>query len=230
MTNKVHQFPFHISLNDLRSLWCFQEAVAVVKEVEDPEESTKKLVGEAIRRGSADNITCVVVRFLESKTANNNGSSSSEEANQVQTAVRNDSDHKKSTKETNQDHIAVHRDLDCSNADNENLNQKPIAVTAAGRSVSSEQSGLAEEKNQMPIAIRSGSELKSSSTKVPNQGKITVHNDSDNSIANQKPVAATHTTSLEQSGSTSEKNRKPIQVHSDSPASRTSSSTPSIFN
>ncbi|XP_020878028.1 probable protein phosphatase 2C 71 isoform X1 [Arabidopsis lyrata subsp. lyrata] len=207
-----------------------EEAVAVVKEVEDPEESTKKLVGEAIRRGSADNITCVVVRFLESKTANNNGSSSSEEANQVQTAVRNDSDHKNLTKETNQDHIAVHRDLDCSNADNENLNQKPIAVTAAGRSVSSEQSGLAEEKNQMPIAIRSGSDLKSSSTKVPNQGKITVHNDSDSSIANQKPVAATHTSSLEQSGSTSEKNRKSIQVHSDSPASRTSSSTPSIFN
>lgn len=197
----------------------------MVKEVEDPEESTKKLVGEAIRRGSADNITCVVVRFLESKTANNNGSSSSEEANQVQTAVRNDSDHKNLTKETNQDHIAVHSHLDCSNADNENL-----VVTAAGRSVSSEQSGLAEEKNQMPIAIRSGSELKSSSTKVPNQGKITVHNDSDNSIANQKPVAATHTTSLEQSGSTSEKNRKPIQVHSDSPASRTSSSTPSTFN
>ncbi|KAG7556413.1 PPM-type phosphatase domain [Arabidopsis suecica] len=197
-----------------------EEAVAVVKEVEDPEESTKKLVGEAIRRGSADNITCVVVRFLESKTANNNGSSSSEEANQVQTADRNDSDHKNSTKETNQDHIVVHRDLDYSNTDNENLNQKPIAVTARGRSASSEQSGLTGENIHIPIAIRSGSEPKSSA-KVPNQGKITVHNDS--------PVAATHTTSLEQSGSTGEKNRKPIQVHSDSTESKTSS-TPSIFN
>ncbi|XP_010493741.1 PREDICTED: probable protein phosphatase 2C 71 [Camelina sativa] len=245
-----------------------EEAVAVVKEVEDPEESSKKLVGEAIKRGSADNITCVVVRFLESKTANNNGSSSSEEANQGE-EVANDSYHKNSAKETNQDHNTVHKEMD-RNADSESLNQKPIAAksnensnqkpivarsnessnqkpiaassnensnqklnaassneslkqkptaarsndslnqkptafTEAERSVSSEQSGLAGEKNQMPIAIRSDSEDKSS-VKVPNQGKITVDNDSDLSIA-KKPITATHTTSLEQSGSTDEKNR-----------------------
>ncbi|CAD5332619.1 unnamed protein product [Arabidopsis thaliana] len=210
-----------------------EEAVAVVKEVEDPEESTKKLVGEAIKRGSADNITCVVVRFLESKSANNNGSSSSEEANQVPTAVRNDSDHKISAKETNQDHTAVHRDLD-RNADSEssnqkpiearskdNSNQKPIAVTAAERRVSSEQSGLAGENTQMPIKNRSGSEPKSSA-KVPNQVQSTVHNDLDSSTA-KKPAAT------EQSGSTGERNRKPIEVYSDS-AARKTSSTPSIFN
>ncbi|XP_010454823.1 PREDICTED: probable protein phosphatase 2C 71 [Camelina sativa] len=266
-----------------------EEAVAVVKEVEDPEESSKKLVGEAIRRGSADNITCVVVRFLESKTANN-GSTSSQEANQGELAVRNDSDHKNSAKETNQDHTAVHRDMD-RNTDSESLNQKPVAArsnetsnqkpiarsdessnqkpiagrndessnkksiaassneslnqkptearsndslnqkptafTEAERSVSSEQSGLPGEKNQMPTAIRSDSEAKSSD-KVPNQRKITVDNDLDHIIA-KKPVTSTHshTTSLEQSGSTSEKNRKPNEVHSDSSASK-ASSVPSI--
>lgn len=231
-----------------------QEAVAVVKEVEDPEESTKKLVGEAIRRGSADNITCVVVRFLESKSANNKASrissthaNSSQEANQGKTAVRNDSDHKISAKETNQDHTAAHSDLD-RNAESENLNQKPIAArsndsgpisltkkpiaitAAAGRSVSSEQSGSASQKNQMPIAIRSGSEAKSSA-KQPGQEQITVHNDLDRSIANQKQkIAATHATSSEQSGSTGEKkNRKPIAVHSDSATSK-SSSVHSIAN
>jgi len=213
------------------SLMVFQEAVAVVKEVEDPEESTKKLVGEAIKRGSADNITCVVVRFLESKSANNNGSSSSEEANQVPTAVRNDSDHKISAKETNQDHTTVNKDLD-RNTDSQSLNQKPIAArsadnsnqkpiatTATGHSVSSEQSGLTGEKSQMPIKIRSDSEPKSSA-KVPNQTQSTVHNDLDSSTA-KKPAAT------EQSGSTGERNRKPIKVHSDSAARKT---TPSIFN
>lgn len=62
-----------------------QAAVAMVKEVEDPEESAKTLVGEAIKRGSADNITCVVVRFLEKKTASSShiSSSSSKEANEM---------------------------------------------------------------------------------------------------------------------------------------------------
>lgn len=223
----------------------------MVKEVEDPEESSKKLVGEAIRRGSADNITCVVVRFLESKTANNNGSSSSsEEANQREIAIRKDSDHKNSAKETNQDHnTAVHRDLD-RKAENKSLNQKPmadrsdssshitsnqkpIATTAAGRNVSSEHSGLAEEKNQMPIAISNSSEAKSSEAKssakkVPDQGQTTVDTDLDRGIA-KKPVTATHTTSLEQSRSTGEKNRKPDEVHSDSAPSK-GSSNPSVFN
>ncbi|KAG7550220.1 PPM-type phosphatase domain superfamily [Arabidopsis thaliana x Arabidopsis arenosa] len=62
-----------------------EAAVAMVKEVEDPEDSAKKLVGEAIKRGSADNITCVVVRFLEKKTASSShvSSSSSKEASEM---------------------------------------------------------------------------------------------------------------------------------------------------
>ncbi|CAA7023259.1 unnamed protein product [Microthlaspi erraticum] len=208
-----------------------EEAVAVVKEVEEPEESAKKLVGEAIRRGSADNITCVVVRFLESNKASDISSthaSSSQEADQGQTAVRNDSDENISTKQTNQDHTVAHRDLDRNDE-----NQKPIAarsddsghisstqrsmpITAAERSVSSEQSGSTGEKNQMPIATHSGSETKSSA-KVPDQEKITVHDSLDHSIVNQKQkIAATHTTSSEQSGSAVEKHRKPIAIHSNS--------------
>lgn len=41
-----------------------QEAVAIVRPIEDPEPAAKKLLQEAYQRGSADNITCVVVRFL----------------------------------------------------------------------------------------------------------------------------------------------------------------------
>ncbi|WZY74671.1 hypothetical protein YC2023_021055 [Brassica napus] len=64
-----------------RLLKQYVEAVAMVKEVEDPEESAKKLVGEAIKRGSADNITCVIVRFLETASSSHPSSSSSNEAN-----------------------------------------------------------------------------------------------------------------------------------------------------
>ncbi|VVB17253.1 unnamed protein product [Arabis nemorensis] len=253
-----------------------EEAVAMVKEVEDPEESSKKLVGEAIRRGSADNITCVVVRFLESKTANNKASqissthaSSSQEANHEKIAVTKDSDHKISTKETKQDHTAAHSDSD-RNTESENLKQKsiaarsndsgdisstqkPIAITAAERSISSEQSDSASQKNQMPIAISSGSKSKNSakqpgqadnempvaihsgteaksSAKVPGQGQITAHSDLDSSIANQKQkIAATHATSSEQSGLTGDKNRKPIATQRKTATSKTSS-THSIAN
>ncbi|XP_074298984.1 putative protein phosphatase 2C 59 [Silene latifolia] len=41
-----------------------EEAVAMVKPMEDAEEAAKKLMQEAYQRGSADNITCVVVRIL----------------------------------------------------------------------------------------------------------------------------------------------------------------------
>ncbi|KAJ0233964.1 protein phosphatase 2C 69 [Hirschfeldia incana] len=58
-----------------------EEAVAMVKEVEDPEESATKLVGEAIKRGSADNITCVVVRFLETASSSHVSSSSYNDPN-----------------------------------------------------------------------------------------------------------------------------------------------------
>ncbi|GAY44409.1 hypothetical protein CUMW_081950 [Citrus unshiu] len=48
-----------------------EEAVAMIKPIQDPEEAAKRLMQEAYQRGSADNITCVVVRFL----ANQGGSS-----------------------------------------------------------------------------------------------------------------------------------------------------------
>eukprot|EP00268_Persea_americana_P058947 TRINITY_DN7176_c0_g1_i1.p1 TRINITY_DN7176_c0_g1~~TRINITY_DN7176_c0_g1_i1.p1 ORF type:complete len:325 (-),score=89.50 TRINITY_DN7176_c0_g1_i1:492-1466(-) len=41
-----------------------EEAVSMIKSIEDPEEAAKRLMQEAYQRGSADNITCVVVRFL----------------------------------------------------------------------------------------------------------------------------------------------------------------------
>ncbi|KAK8597410.1 hypothetical protein V6N13_094822 [Hibiscus sabdariffa] len=41
-----------------------EEAVAMVKPIQDPELAAKRLMREACERGSADNITCVVVRFL----------------------------------------------------------------------------------------------------------------------------------------------------------------------
>ena len=45
---------------------CFdpQEAVGMIKVIEDPEEGARRLMTEAYQRGSADNITCVVVRFF----------------------------------------------------------------------------------------------------------------------------------------------------------------------
>ncbi|KAF0894551.1 hypothetical protein E2562_001854 [Oryza meyeriana var. granulata] len=42
-----------------------EEAVAMVKPIVDSEQAAKKLLQEASQRGSADNITCLVVRFLE---------------------------------------------------------------------------------------------------------------------------------------------------------------------
>ncbi|KAF7110550.1 hypothetical protein CFC21_110639 [Triticum aestivum] len=53
-----------------------EEAVAMVKPIVDSQEAAKKLLVEATRRGSADNITCVVVRFLDQQppAAATNGS------------------------------------------------------------------------------------------------------------------------------------------------------------
>lgn len=36
----------------------------MTKPIQDPEEAAKRLMQEAYQRGSADNITCVVVRFI----------------------------------------------------------------------------------------------------------------------------------------------------------------------
>jgi len=47
----------------------------MIKSIEDAEEAAKRLMQEAYRRGSADNITCVVVRFLTSQgTSSHNNS------------------------------------------------------------------------------------------------------------------------------------------------------------
>ena len=46
------------------SIW-LQEAVGMVKPILDSEQAAKRLLAEASQRGSADNITCVVVRFME---------------------------------------------------------------------------------------------------------------------------------------------------------------------
>ena len=44
--------------------WAYdQEAVAMIRFIEDPEYAAKRLTDEAFRKGSVDNVTCVVVRF-----------------------------------------------------------------------------------------------------------------------------------------------------------------------
>ncbi|KAI0504642.1 hypothetical protein KFK09_015594 [Dendrobium nobile] len=52
-----------------------EEAVTMVKPIEDPEQAAKTLLQEASHRGSADNITCVIVRFLGCSNKENTDSS-----------------------------------------------------------------------------------------------------------------------------------------------------------
>jgi protein phosphatase 1L len=40
-----------------------QDAVTMVLNIQDAEEAAKRLTEEAYKKGSADNITCVVIRF-----------------------------------------------------------------------------------------------------------------------------------------------------------------------
>jgi len=40
-----------------------QDAVTMVQNIQDAEEAAKRLTDEAFKKGSADNITCVVIRF-----------------------------------------------------------------------------------------------------------------------------------------------------------------------
>ncbi|XP_073051855.1 probable protein phosphatase 2C 59 isoform X1 [Primulina eburnea] len=51
-----------------------EEAVSMTKPIQEPEEAAKRLMQEAYQRGSADNITIVVVRFLtdQDKPSNSN--------------------------------------------------------------------------------------------------------------------------------------------------------------
>ncbi|CAD6248089.1 unnamed protein product [Miscanthus lutarioriparius] len=46
-----------------------EEAVAMVKPIQDPQEAANKLLEEASRRGSSDNITVVIVSFQDGTTA-----------------------------------------------------------------------------------------------------------------------------------------------------------------
>lgn len=51
---------------DLRYFCCLgylQDAVTMVQNIQDAEEAAKRLTEEAFKKGSADNITCVVIRF-----------------------------------------------------------------------------------------------------------------------------------------------------------------------
>ncbi|KAG8058112.1 hypothetical protein GUJ93_ZPchr0002g23271 [Zizania palustris] len=52
-----------------------EEAVAMVKPIQDPEQAAKRLLQEAYQRGSADNITVVIVRFLEGAATTGDGPS-----------------------------------------------------------------------------------------------------------------------------------------------------------
>uniref|UniRef100_A0A7N2QYK7 protein-serine/threonine phosphatase n=1 Tax=Quercus lobata TaxID=97700 RepID=A0A7N2QYK7_QUELO len=52
-----------------------EEAVAMVQPIDEPEQAAKKLMHEAYQRGSADNITIVVVRFLANQGGSSHGSS-----------------------------------------------------------------------------------------------------------------------------------------------------------
>ncbi|KAL5699662.1 protein-serine/threonine phosphatase [Ranunculus cassubicifolius] len=54
-----------------------EEAVSMIKLMDDPEEAAKRLMQEAYQRGSADNITCVVVRFLWDQCSGASGSATS---------------------------------------------------------------------------------------------------------------------------------------------------------
>uniref|UniRef100_A0A804P4I5 protein-serine/threonine phosphatase n=1 Tax=Zea mays TaxID=4577 RepID=A0A804P4I5_MAIZE len=50
-----------------------EEAVAMVKPIQDPQEAANKLLEEASRRGSSDNITVIIVRFIDGTTGEKSG-------------------------------------------------------------------------------------------------------------------------------------------------------------
>ncbi|KAL6629831.1 hypothetical protein ACP70R_029596 [Stipagrostis hirtigluma subsp. patula] len=52
-----------------------EEAVAMVKPIQNPEEAAKRLLQEAYQRGSSDNITVVIVRFLDGTAGEASGAS-----------------------------------------------------------------------------------------------------------------------------------------------------------
>ncbi|GFQ06176.1 probable protein phosphatase 2c 59 [Phtheirospermum japonicum] len=52
-----------------------EEAVSMTKPIQDPEEAAKRLMQEAYQRGSGDNITIVVVRFLTNQEESSHSNS-----------------------------------------------------------------------------------------------------------------------------------------------------------
>lgn len=58
---------FYKKLQCLRVLYLlFQDAVALVQDIPNAEEASRRLITEAYARGSSDNITSIVVRFDKS--------------------------------------------------------------------------------------------------------------------------------------------------------------------
>lgn len=55
--------------NQISLLFCvvYQDAVSLARTEEEPEAAARKLTGTAFARGSADNITSIVVRFHHDK-------------------------------------------------------------------------------------------------------------------------------------------------------------------
>lgn len=47
---------------------CGQDAVSLARSEEEPEAAARKLTETAFTRGSADNITCIVVKFHHKKS------------------------------------------------------------------------------------------------------------------------------------------------------------------
>ncbi|CAH2073193.1 unnamed protein product [Thlaspi arvense] len=133
-----------------------EEAVAMVKEVEDPEESAKKLVREAIKRGSADNITCVVVRFLETASSSHVSSSSSKEANQMPPL----GDLKiSSNNETNQVQIDS-ENISTGNKPESVVNRKPVPASSLTDEVTVKGLGNKPENpvNRKPVSASSSTD------------------------------------------------------------------------
>ncbi|KAL6530794.1 putative protein phosphatase 2C 59 [Orobanche gracilis] len=54
-----------------------KEAVSMTKPISDPEEAAKRLMQEAHQRGSGDNITVVVVRFMANREGSSNNANTS---------------------------------------------------------------------------------------------------------------------------------------------------------
>lgn len=56
-----------------------QEAVSMVRPITDPEQAAEKLLLEAFQRGSSDNITVVIVRFLDGTMGDASGENKEKE-------------------------------------------------------------------------------------------------------------------------------------------------------